>query len=217
MFFEPGQHKQVGLRYSPLKALIAPRPIGWISSQSKEGAANLAPYSFFNGVSELPPMVMFAAAPDRRPPQPGAKETGQKDSLTNILETGGFGVNIVSLDLAAKMVETAKNLPSDADEFEAAGLTKKTGEILDIPLVADSPAQLECRYYTHITLPDYHTADKTIPGTVMVIGEVVGIHIDARFIEEGKLDVSRYQPMARLGYSDYAAISSVFEMRVSET
>ncbi|MGC6412277.1 MAG: flavin reductase family protein [Candidatus Puniceispirillaceae bacterium] len=208
MFFKPGQHKEMGLRYSPLKALIAPRPIGWISTLSKEGVANLAPYSFFNGVSELPPMVMFASAPDRR----DDNVHGQKDSLANILETGGFGVNIVSAALANQMMESSKPLPAERDEFKAAGLTKKQGEIVDIPLVAEAPAHLECRYYSHITLPDYQTGDGTIQGTVMVIGEIVGIHIDPAFIEDGRLDVTKYQPVARLGYGDYAMVSDLFEM-----
>ena len=119
MFFLPGTHKEHGLAYSPLKALVSPRPVGWISSQSKDKIANLSPYSFFNAIAELPPMVMFISAPDARE----ENKDGQKDSLANILETGEFGVNIVAMAQAEKMVKTNRNVTSDIDEFDLAGLT----------------------------------------------------------------------------------------------
>ena len=121
MFFLPGTHKEHGLAYSPLKALVSPRPIGWISSQSKDKIANLSPYSFFNAIAELPPTVMFISAPDARE----ENKDGQKDSLANILETGEFAVNIVAMAQAEKMVKTSRNVTSDIDEFDLAGLTKK--------------------------------------------------------------------------------------------
>ena len=139
MFFLPGTHKEHGLAYSPLKALVSPRPVGWISSASKDKIANLSPYSFFNAIAELPPMVMFISAPDARE----ENKDGQKDSLANILETGDFGVNIVAMAQAEQMVKTSRNVTSDIDEFDLAGLTKKTAEKISVPLVDGAPAHLE--------------------------------------------------------------------------
>lgn len=204
MFFLPGTHKEHGLIYSPLKALVSPRPVGWISSQSADKISNLSPYSFFNAVAELPPMVMFISAPDAREKNKG----GQKDSLANILETGEFGVNIVGVAQAVQMVKTSRSVANDVDEFDLAGLTKKTAEKISAPLVAGAPAHLECKYYDHITLPDNGCGQHS----VMIIGTIVGIHIDDAVIKNGRIDVSVYQPVARLGYKDYSAIRDVFEM-----
>ena len=204
MFFLPGTHKEHGLNHSPLKALVSPRPVGWISSHSADNIANLSPYSFFNAIAELPPMVMFISAPDAREKTKG----GQKDSLANILETGEFGVNIVGMAQAEQMVSSSRNVTSDTDEFDLAGLTKKTAEKISVPLVADAPAHLECEYYDHINLPDNGRGEHS----VMVMGTIVGIHIDDAMIRGGRVDVSLYQPVARLGYKDYAAIRDVFEM-----
>ena len=149
MFFLPGTHKDHGLTYSPLKALVSPRPVGWISSQSADEIANLSPYSFFNAISELPPMIMFISAPDTR----DKNKSGQKDSLANILETNEFGVNIVGMAQAAQMVASSRNVASDIDEFDLAGLSKKTANKISVPLVAGAPAHLECKYFDHIRLP----------------------------------------------------------------
>ena len=204
MFFLPGTHKEHGLNYSPLKALVSPRPVGWISSHTADNIANLSPYSFFNAIAELPPMVMFISAPDVREENVG----GQKDSLANILETGEFGVNIVGMAQAKQMVSSSRNVTSDTDEFDLAGLTKKTAEKISVPLVAGAPAHLECKYYDHIKLPDNGRGNHS----VMVMGTIVGIHIDEAVIRDGRVDVSLYQPVARLGYKEYAAIRDVFEM-----
>ncbi len=120
MFFLPGTHKEFGLKFSPLKALISPRPIGWISSLSANGIANLSPYSFFNAIAELPPMVMFISAPDAR----AENKDGHKDSLANILETKEFAVNIVGKAQAEQMVTSSQAVGADIDEFAHAGLTK---------------------------------------------------------------------------------------------
>ena len=204
MFFLPGTHKDHGLTYSPLKALISPRPIGWISSLSADGVANLSPYSFFNAIAELPPMVMFISAPDMRETNKG----GRKDSLANILETREFGVNIVGSEQAKQMVKSSQDVTADIDEFNHTGLAKKQAEKISTPLVAGAPAHLECVYYDHITLPDNGRGQNS----VMVMGTIVGIHIDEAIIADGRVDVSRYTPVARLGYKDYAAVSDLFEM-----
>ena len=204
MFFLPGTHKDHGLTYSPLKALISPRPIGWISSLSASGVANLSPYSFFNAIAELPPMVMFISAPDMRE----ANRGGQKDSLANILETREFGVNIVGSEQAEQMVKSSQDVTADIDEFEHTSLGKKKAEKISAPLVAGAPAHLECVYYNHITLPDNGRGNHS----VMVMGTIVGIHIDEAIIADGRVDVSRYTPVARLGYKDYTAVRDLFEM-----
>ena len=204
MFFLPGTHKDHGLTYSPLKALISPRPIGWISSLSASGVANLSPYSFFNAIAELPPMVMFISAPDMRE----ANRGGQKDSLANILETREFGVNIVGSEQAEQMVKSSQDVTADIDEFDHTSLGKKMAEKISAPLVAGAPAHLECVYYNHITLPDNGRGNHS----VMVMGTIVGIHIDEAIIADGRVDVSRYTPVARLGYKDYTAVRDLFEM-----
>ena len=204
MFFLPGTHKDHGLTYSPLKALISPRPIGWISSLSASGVANLSPYSFFNAIAELPPMVMFISAPDIRQ----ANRGGQKDSLANILESREFGVNIVGSEQAEQMVKSSQDVTADIDEFDHTSLGKKKAEKISAPLVAGAPAHLECVYYNHITLPDNGRGNHS----VMVMGTIVGIHIDEAIIADGRVDVSRYTPVARLGYKDYTAVRDLFEM-----
>ena len=204
MFFLPGTHKDHGLTYSPLKALISPRPIGWISSLSASGVANLSPYSFFNAIAELPPMVMFISAPDMRE----ANRGGQKDSLANILETREFGVNIVGSEQAEQMVKSSQDVTADIDEFDHTSLGKKKAEKISAPLVAGAPAHLECVYYNHITLPDNGRGNHS----VMVMGTIVGIHIDEAIIADGRVDDSRYTPVARLGYKDYTAVRDLFEM-----
>ena len=207
MYFKAGNHKQAGLRYGPLKAIISPRPIGWISSCDESGVANLAPYSFFNAVSETPPMVMFVSAPDARK-APNAQHHNPKDSLHNIRITGEFGVNIVSAAQKEAMVASSATLSPEADEFSAAGLAKMKARDIKAPLVAGAPAHLECRLYDMLDLPG---TDKRA-GCVMVLGHVISIHIDDDYIQNGKLDVTKYQPVARLGYKDYATITDIYEM-----
>lgn len=207
MYFKAGEHKQAGLTYSPLKALISPRPIGWISTCDNQGNANLAPYSFFNAVSDLPPMVMFVSAPDLRD-NGDPLQHSPKDSLTNIKQTGEFGVNIVGIAQRDAMVETAATLPADQDEFDAAGLSVMPARDISAPLVAGAPAQLECQLHDMIPLP----GTETKAGSVMVIGRIISLHIADEVILDGRIDVSRYQPIARLGYKDYATISQIYEI-----
>ena len=149
-------------------------------------------------------MVMFISAPDTRK----ENRDGQKDSLANILETGEFGVNIVAMAQAEQMVKSSRNVTSDIDEFDLVGLTKKTAEKISAPLVAGAPAHLECKYYDHIKLPDNGRGQHS----VMVMGTIVGIHIDDVIIKDGHVDVTVYKPIARLGYKDYSAIHDVFEL-----
>ncbi len=198
MFYRPGLDGH-GLPRDPFKALIAPRPIGWISTVDASGRVNLAPYSFFNAVSEKPPMVMYATTGLK----PGTEE--RKDTLANIRATGEFVVNVVPLALRDAMNRTSGAFPSDQDEFEFAGLGKAPSRIVAPPRVAEAPAALECRVWKVVDLPS--------PSTAMVIGEVVGIYIDDAILRDGLVDVTLYQPLARLGYIHYAAVQEVFALR----
>lgn len=197
MFYRPGLDPH-GLPHNPFKALVAPRPIGWISTLDAEGRRNLAPYSFFNAFSDTPPMVGYAST--------GAKASGErKDTLANIRATGEFVVNIVSYALRDAMNASSAPLPAEADEFVHAGLTPAPCETVRAPRVAEAPAALECRLWRIVDLPG--------TGNALALGEVTGIHIDDAVLRDGMVDVTRYNPMARVGYHDYAAVMEVFPLR----
>lgn len=186
------------LPHSPLKAIVSPRPIGWISTVDKDGNANLAPYSFFNAVLDNPPMVMFSSA-GRKPD----RDFG-KDTVSNIRETGEFVVNVVSHALKDQMSLTSGDYPADIDEFERAGLTKVACETVTPPRIAEAPAALECKLTQFIDLPG--------DGNVMVLGEVIAIHMIDEAIKDGMFDIMAYNPVARLGYKDYSTIRDVYPL-----
>lgn len=197
MFYRPDDRPAV-LTHNPFKAIVAPRPIGWISTRDGEGRNNLAPYSFFNAVSDAPPIVMFAstgAKPDR---------AGTKDSMAALEQTGVFAVNIVSEALRDPMNASSAPLPAGEDEFAAAGLTAAPCEVIDCPRVAEAPASFECRVWKVLTLPGESNR--------VAFGEVVGVHIDPAFIVDGRFDVTRVRPLSRLGYRDYATVTEVFSL-----
>ena len=200
MYFRPGAHKKAGLAFSPLKAIVSPRPIGWISSRGGDGSVNLAPYSYFNAISEFPPMFIFSSAPG-----PGLPH---KDSLRNVIETKEFFVNIVSSALGDAMNVSSAALPYGNNEFDAAELEMADCQSVSVPRVAAAPAALECHLWKTLELPKPGDMEPTI----MVIGTVVGIHIDDAVVVDGKVDVMRYKPLARLGYMDYARVTEVFAM-----
>ncbi|ARO30260.1 flavin reductase-like protein [Rhizobium sp. NXC14] len=195
MFYTTDSNRH-GLAHDPFKAIVSPRPIGWIGSKGRDGSINLAPYSFFNAVADRPKLVMFSSA-------------GRKDSQRNAGETGAFTCNFVSRDLAEKMNLSSAALPYGNSEFDFAGLTPKQSERIDAPYVGEAYAVLECRV-TEIIEP------KTLSGApsenVLVFGEVVGIHIDEAIVRDGRLDMSIARPVARMGYMDYSEGSDVFEM-----
>ncbi len=199
MFYEV--EKGHGLPYDPFKALVAPRPIGWISSLTPDGSANLAPYSFFNAFAERPHYVAYGSGEARR--------GGRKDSLTNIEATGEFVVNLATWDLREQMNASSANVPLGVDEFELAGLTKAACRLVKAPRVAESPVALECRYLQTVPLP----ADDGSVEDHLVIGRVIGIHIDDRVIEDGRVNTAAMRPIARLGYSEYAVVTEAFRMR----
>lgn len=190
-----------GLPNDPFKAVVAPRPIGWISSLSPDGLANLAPYSFFNAVAENPHYVAYGSGEARR--------GGRKDSLLNIEATGEFVVNLATWELREPMNASSASVPLGVDEFELAGLTKAASQIVKVARVAESPVALECRYFRTIALP----ADDGSVADHMIIGRVVGIYIDDRFIADGRVDTAAMRPIARLGYSEYTVVTEAFRMR----
>ena len=198
MFYEPEDGQ--GLPNNPLGAIITPRPIGWISTLSETGIANLAPYSFFNAVAYDPPQVMFAATSSHA-------LGGLKDSVVNAETTGEFVVNLATFDLREQMNASAVPAPSDIDEFDFVGLTKTPSRIVTPPRVAESPAHLECRFVTRVDLP----TDDGDPN-VVIFGEVVGVHVDDRYLVDGRVDTLAFRTIGRLGYLDYVEVNNVFSM-----
>jgi len=185
-----------GLRWDPFKALVSPRPIGWISTLGANGVVNLAPYSFFNAVSTDPHFVMFSSG-------------GRKDSQRNAEETGEFVCSLATYDLREAMNRTSEHVAPEVDEMVLAGLTPAPSKLVAPPRVAESPVAFECKYWRTIELPGPDGG----PGThAIVLGQVVGVHIDDAAIVGDKVDVTRLKPIARLGYGDYAVIDEVFEL-----
>ena len=200
MFFRPGDDH--GLRGNPFNQLVVPRPIGWITSVGADGHVNLAPFSFFNAVAYVPPQVMFATTGPHR-------DGGPKHSLQNIRETGEFVANLTTWGLREAVNLTSAPAPEDTDELGLAGLTPAPARVVQAPYVSESPVHLECVLTQIVELPTPKPSD---PNTV-VFGEVVGIDIADEVIVDGRVDVLRLDPIARLGYDQYTRVVEVFSMR----
>jgi flavin reductase (DIM6/NTAB) family NADH-FMN oxidoreductase RutF len=179
-----------GLKHDPFKALVAPRPIGWVSTVDKNGVLNLAPYSFFNAVSERPHYVMFVSA-------------NRKDSLRNIEDNGEFTCSISTMDTRDGMNISSASVDSLSDEFALSNLETAQSFFVKPPRVARSPASLECKHWKTVELPDV-SGDR---GHFIVIGQVVGIFIDDNVIKDGIVDTASMRPLARMGYMDYAVVT----------
>lgn len=195
MFYRGDEHH--GLPHDPFKTLVAPRPIGWIGTRGRDGSVNLAPYSFFNAISERPKMVMFSSL-------------GRKDSQRNCEETGVFTASLVSRDLAEAMNRTAVDSPYGESEFAYAGLDMAEGKLVQAPYVARAWAALECRV-TDVFQPK--TLDGSQSSNWIVFGQIVGIHIRDEVLKDGMIDMALADPVARLGYMDYTDSSGLFSMR----
>lgn len=196
MYYEP-QTETSGLPHSPWTAFCTPRPIGWISTVSAAGVHNIAPFANFQNVTFDPPTVLFAVCGN------------PKDTLTNALETGEFVWNMATYDLRSQVARSAVPYPPEVDEFESAGIEYLPSTLVRPRRVAGSPVHFECqvRQTLHVEgrIPE---ADTTV-----VVGEVVGIHVDDAVItEDGRVDVLRMKPLARLGYLDYTTVDRVFEV-----
>ncbi len=199
MFYETDKNDH-GLKFNPFKSCIVPRPIAWITSMDKTGSSNCAPYSFFNGVASDPPMIMFANN-GKRPTLPGPK-----DSLSNIRETEEFVVNIVSYDSKDAMNDTCAPLGPGESEIEFAKLEVLHSNLIKPVRLKISPINLECKLYKILELP----ADSPEDYNGIVIGTVVGIHINDEVIKDGRVNLSKIKPLSRLGYMDYSVVDNIF-------
>jgi flavin reductase (DIM6/NTAB) family NADH-FMN oxidoreductase RutF len=185
-----------GFAVDPFKAIVVPRPVGWISTVSEDGVNNLAPYSFFNAFSDAPNYVAFGSG-------------GRKDSLRNVEATGVFAINLATFDLREAMNASAANVPPHVDEFKLAGLTAEPCRLINCPRVGESPVVLECSHFKTLDLPD----DDGRIQDYLVVGRVIGVYIDDRFIENGRVNTAAMKPIARLGYSEYATVETAWRMR----
>lgn len=195
MFYETDTNAH-GLSHDPFKAIVSPRPIGWIGTRGADGSFNLGPYSFFNAVSDRPKLVMFSSS-------------GHKDSVRNIEETGVFTCSFVGRDIMDRMNMTSIAAAYGESEFEIAGLTPQPAQLVDAPLVAEALAALECRM-TEIIRP--RGLDGVASENWVVFGQVVGIHIKDQAIRDGRFDMATARPIGRMGYMDYCDAGDVFEM-----
>ncbi len=190
VFYQPGQPHD--LPHDPFNAIIAPRPIGWISTMSAQGVANLAPYSFFNAFNYHPPIIGFSSI-------------GYKDTVKNIKETGEFCWNFVSEGLAEAMNQTSASLDAEVDEFQWAGIDKRPSKLIQVPQVAASPVVMECRLSQIVQL---QSVDGQLCDSYLVLGEVVGVHIAAEFLDDGVFNTAKAQPILRAGGpADYFTIT----------
>ena len=186
MFYDVAKRNH-GLPHDPFKALVAPRPIGWITAMSARGEINLSPYSFFNAVSDVPPMVAFSSH-------------GRKDALTFIEETGEFVCNLATWDLRDAMNETSAPLARGHNEMAHAGLTPAPSRFVQPPRVAEAPAAIECKHLRTVPLTPLSGGEARY---FLVIGEVVGVYIEDGFIVDGLVDTAAMRPITRAGYRDY--------------
>ena len=197
-FYQPAQGH--GLPHDPFNAIVGPRPIGWISSQSAAGVLNLAPYSFFNAFNYTPPLIGFASI-------------GRKDTLRNIEETGEFVWNLATRPLAEAMNASCAAAPPEVDEFALAGLATAPSRVVGVPRVAASPVSFECKCSQIIRLQG---ASGDATNTWLVMGEVVGVHIAQALLRDGIYDTAGSQTILRAGGpADYFEITpdSLFRMR----
>jgi flavin reductase (DIM6/NTAB) family NADH-FMN oxidoreductase RutF len=197
IFYEPHARDRARLPHDPFKALVAPRPIGWVSTLSQDGSVNLAPYSFFNAVGEAPPMLAFSSF-------------GAKDSATFAGELREFVWNLVTWELREAMNETSAPLARGASEFERAGLEMAPSRLVAAPRVAASPCAMECRVVHHLEL---HDIDGRPCDQHLVIGQVIGVHLDETRLTDGIVDTAALRPVARCGGpADYTVVESIFQM-----
>jgi len=201
MFYEPDKNDH-GLPFDPYKSIVVPRPIGWISTASRDGVVNLAPYSQFNNLGFDPPYVMFSAN--------SFPDTGRrKDSVRNATDTGEFVVNVATYELREAVNRTSEFVGPEVDEAALAGLEMVPSRLVKPPRVADSPIHLECKLQCSLVLPG-NSFDQVHH---VVVGRVIGVHIrDNVLTPEGKIDVLKIRPIARLGYFDYTSVETVFTM-----
>lgn len=203
MFYRPGQDDH-GLPHNPFNALIAPRPIAWVSTVDANGVPNLAPFSFFSGAAYEPPIISIAFTGAKL----HARKGERKDTLANIRDTKEFAVNIVPTALKDQMNATTGNYAPEDNEFAIAGVTEAPCRTVSAPRVAESPATLECRLVRLVELPNEGEGENTT-----VFGRVLGVHIRDDILSNGLVDPTRFNPLARMGYGDYISVTEVFSMK----
>ena len=196
IFYEPRERDRKLFPHDPFKALVTPRPIGWISTVSAKGELNLAPYSYFNAFSSSPPIVGFSSE-------------GDKDSSTFAVQTGEFVWSMATWELRDQMNATAASLARGESEFKHARLESAPSRLVRPPRVAASPAAFECRVTEVVKLKDLDGRDS---GRRLVLGRVVGIHVAERFVRQGRVDSAAMRPIARGGYDEYSVVEQVFSM-----
>ena len=197
MFYRPEDGH--GLPYNPFNAIVTPRPIGWISTQDSAGNRNLAPYSFFNAVAYVPPQVMFSSTGMK------SDQDGTKDSVSNIRETSVFCVNIVEYSMRDAMNASSAAFAKSEDEFIKAGLEAVACDTISGFRVAGAPASLECKLTQILQLPG--------EANFVVFGEVTGVHMRDDCMVDDRFDVTKFRPLARLGYKDYSVVDNIFSLR----
>ena len=192
----PTSARAPGMKFDPFKALVVPRPIGWIATVDRDGRPNLAPYSFFNAVSDRPPMLMFSSG-------------GHKDSLRNILHNGEFTCSIANWDLREAMNLSSAPVAPGVSEFELAGLGQAASLQVKPPRVAQAPAAFECKLWKLIDLPApaSKAGAPAATGYTLVIGAVVAVYIDDRYVHDGIVNTAEMRPLSRLGYMDYGVLT----------
>ena len=196
IFYQPKSRDRSLFPHDPFKALVVPRPIGWISTVSARGEVNLAPYSYFNAFSTNPPIVGFSSE-------------GQKDSSAFAMESGEFVWSMATWELRDPMNASAASLPRGQSEFAHARLDTAPSRLVKPPRVAGSPAAFECKVTELVRLKDLDGRDS---GRRLVLGCVVGIHIEERFLKDGRIDSAAMRPIARGGYDEYSVVERVFSM-----
>jgi flavin reductase (DIM6/NTAB) family NADH-FMN oxidoreductase RutF len=199
MQFDPQEIDQKAI-YKLLTGAVIPRPIGWISSISKDGIPNLAPFSFFNAVGEDPPHVMFSTV---------RTNNTNKDTLNNVLATGEFVVNMATEYNVEKMNATSAIVAPEISEFELAGLTPVASVKVQPARVAESPIAFECKLVHHYSLENHLHGGATI-----IIGKIVMFHIDESvWLGDFKINMETYKPVARLAGANYAKLGEIFSIK----
>lgn len=200
MFYEPGKQPH-GLPHDPYKSCVIPRPVGWMSTLSADGVANLAPFSQFQNLTFDPPYLMFSANHNTR--------GKRKDTVNNVEATGEFVWNMATYALREAVNLSAQEVAPEEDEFELAGVSKAPSRLVKPPRVKESPVHFECAYHMTLRLP----GNGIMGSANVIIGRVLGIHIDEEFLtDDGLLDVLKIRPIAKLGYYDYTSIENTFQM-----
>lgn len=190
------ERDDLGLAHDPLKAIVVPRPIGWITALSAKGEVNLSPYSFFNAVATRPHIVFFSSE-------------SKKDAVTFVEETGEFTCSFVTKGLADAMNATSAPLPRGESEYAHAGLEMAPSRFVKPPRVAASPAALECKT---LSVQQLRNLDGEEVPRWLVLGQVVGMFIDEAYIKDGRFDTAAANPIARCGYADYAEVKELFSI-----